>query len=91
MRNLTEETNDKDEIENMDLEALQKYIEKDVEYKAIIKAITEDVNVKKLHKDHPAQSWAGLWERLSLLTPASPIVMDSEKILMLEGNKVRQP
>ena len=56
MRNLTEEVNDLDEIENMDLEALQEYIEKDIEYKALIKAIKEDVNVKKLHKDHPPKA-----------------------------------
>ena len=88
MRNLTEEVNDLDEIENMDLEALQEYIEKDIEYKALIKAIKEDVNVKKLHKDHPAQGWAGLWEKLSLLTPNRLIVMHSEKILMPEGQKI---
>ena len=88
MRNLTEEVNDLDEIENMDLEALQEYIDKDIDYKAVVKAIKEEVNVKGLHKDHPAMAWEGLWERLSLLKLNGPIVMDSEKILMPERQKV---
>ena len=88
MTNLTEEAEDLDEIENMDLEALQECINKDIAYKAIVQAIKGNVNVKKLHKDHPVSVWAGIWEHISLLTMDRPVVMDSERILMLQGMRI---
>ena len=50
--------------------------------------MSKNVTVSQLHSNHPARSWAGLWERLSLLTPSGPIVMDSEKILIPVGQQI---
>ena len=50
MTNITEQVDNTEEIENLDLTALQKYIEKDEKYSAIIKAVSGSVTVAQLPK-----------------------------------------
>ena len=53
---MTEQTNDLDEIENVDLTLLQRYIRKDTDYLRIIEAIKVHMTPEKLSNSHPAKA-----------------------------------
>ena len=87
MTNITEVAGDLDEIENIDLELLQKHILEDPEYIKLMEAIKQNKKPTQLPQDHPARNWSGSWEKMGLLSENGPITLNSEKILMPKGRQ----
>jgi hypothetical protein len=84
---VTEQFDDLDEIENIDLTLLQNYIRQETDYLSIIDAIKKHKTPGKLPNSHPAKEWAGEWEKLSLLHSEGPIMYDSTRIVMPLGRQ----